>query len=220
MAEPIHYVPKVLAERIFDELHRMETRADAHPKGSRFRTRCGLICAPEFFEGKVNGGTVENAITKQLAKAFPNARAQVRGFAQGGSIPDIVLACADDAGRPLDIVLEAKPVWQRWITTGVTHYSGVQTDSDGRSTGGYCSKNIQQVAGDGSKLISQYSASHHRHLLLALVFQRPGEVDESIVRAVGPGWDHAKRHIPDMCNPPGDDIGCTAMIFWPSSEAT
>jgi hypothetical protein len=52
-------------------------------------------------------------------------------------------------------------------------------------------------------------------MLFAIVFQRPGEVDARVIRAVGAGWEHQTRHVTDLCNPAGDNIGMTAMLFWP-----
>jgi hypothetical protein len=64
-------------------------------------------------------------------------------------------------------------------------------------------------------LFSKYTDSRDRHLLLALVFQRPGEIDARLVQEVGAGWKHQSRHIVDLCNPDIDNIGMTAMLFWP-----
>ena len=110
-------------------------------------------------------------------------------------------------------------MWQRWITTGEIEYEGVTTDKFGRSTGNYAGKNIRQVVGDRDKLFEHFIEPNDRHLILALVFQRPGELDDQLVEAVGPGWSHRKRHVLDLCNPPGDNIGMTGMVFWPDSQS-
>ncbi len=112
-------------------------------------------------------------------------------------------------------MLEAKPVWQRWISGGIKQYAGETIDDVGRATGTYCNNGIRQVVGDRDKLLSYYTDPRDRHMLLALVFQRPEEVDSMLLSSMGPGWMMRKRHVVDRCNPPGDNIGLTGMVFWP-----
>lgn len=198
-------------------LAEMEQESNAPPGCSTFRWRTGLTCAAEF-RGMRNGRT-EDAITTWLAEAFSNAESQVTDI--GSKRPDIVLAYErDEWGDDVFVFVEAKPIWQRWITTGEQIYAGVETDSTGRCTGNYCNRCIRQLADDRGKLLAEYTDSRDRLMLLALVFQRPGEVDAGVVHAVGPGWNHQSRHIADLCNPEGDDIGMTAMVFWPDVSAT
>lgn len=202
------YRPSALAELIFDRLEEMEQIAATPPNCNKFRKRCGLICAPEF-RGLSKRGDVENAITRWLATFFPNAQSQV--LHHSARIPDIVFSF-DDAR----VYLEAKPVWQRWITTGETEYAGAIVDAFGRSTGNYAANNINQLLRDRDKLRSTYVNPEDRHLLLALVFQRPGELDQQLIHRVGADWSVRSRHIVDLCNPPDDNIGLTAMLFWPN----
>lgn len=190
----------------------MEQEADRIPACNVYRNRMGLTCAAEF-RGMATGRT-EDAITTWLATAFPHAESQVKDLYS--TRPDIVFAYEQDQwGGDLLVFLEAKPLWQRWITTGERSYAGATIDHFGRGTGNYFKNNLRQLLLDRNKLLHQYSSERDRHLLLALVFQRPGEVDEQVVQAVGYGWEHRSRHITDLCNPAGENIGLTAMLFWP-----
>lgn len=209
------YDPAEHAEHLLDLLERMEVLSDARPAFQRYRATTGLTCAAEFRRLATKGQT-EDAITGWLAELCPNAEAQVTDLVRGPR-PDVCFGFARDArGADVVVVLEAKPIWQRWITTGGHAYSNVTTDGFGRSTGNYAARNIAQLVSDRDKLLRTYRDPRDRHLLLALVFQRRGELDERIVKAVGSGWDVRRRHVLDRCNPPGDDIGMTGMIFWPS----
>ncbi|MEM6553815.1 MAG: hypothetical protein AAF750_16990 [Planctomycetota bacterium] len=202
-----------LAETILDALEEIERLSDKPLEGYRHRT--GLTCAAEY-RGEPSH-RIEDAITGWIADLLPHADSQVRGMSAGVR-PDIVFAYARDAGaEDVLVVLEAKPVWQRWITDGTKRYSGVMTDEYGRSTGNYAEKNIRQVVSDRDKLLRHYTHAGDRAMILALVFQRPGELDERLIDAVGPGWAVASRHVVDRCNPPGDDIGLTGMVFWPGA---
>jgi hypothetical protein len=210
-----YYEPHRLAAAMLAMLEQMEAASDARPACDRYRRRTGLVCAPEF-RGCSDHGDVENAITGWLADLLPNAHAQVPDLAPGVR-PDIVFSYARDRrGEDVLVILEAKPVWKRWITSGEQEYRDTEVDEYGRCTGGYAMKNIGQVVQDRDKLLRTYTDPRDRLMLLALVFQRPGELDDKIVDAVGPGWEHHKRHIIDQCNPPGDDIGVTGMVFWPA----
>jgi hypothetical protein len=172
------------------------------------------MCSTEFRGHPHN--QVEVAITKWLGEFYPNAKAQVKDLVDG-AIPDIVFSYRHDQhGVDLLVVLEAKPVWQRWIAIGDREYSGTETDECGRTTGNYAGNNIRQVVQDRDKLLSTYTDPRDRLLLLALVFQRPGELDEQLIRAVGDGWEVRPRHVVDRCSPPGDNIGMTGMVFWPN----
>jgi len=213
-----HYDPVELAESLLALLEFLECASNTKPGCDRYRSRTGLICAPEF-RGYKKVGDVENAITDWLATFYPNASSQVTDYVPG-SRPDIVFSFQDPGSdNGILVLLEAKPVWQRWFTTGEIEYAGVNTDEYGRSTGSYADNNILQVIGDREKLLCRYTHPNDRHMLLALVFQRPGELDSQIVDAVGPGLSHRKRHVLDRCNPPGDDIGVTGMVFWPDRGA-
>lgn len=192
----------------------MEALSSAEPKRSRFRRSTGLTCAAEF-RGRPKSRT-EDAITAWLAELHPNAESQVRDLVPG-AWPDICFAFAQDRrGTDALVVLEAKPVWQRWITSGARSYAGATSDEFGRSTGNYAAKNVAQVVSDRDKLLRTYSDPRDRHLLLALVFQRPRELDQRLVAAVGAGWSVRTRHVVDRCNPMGDNIGMTGMVFWPN----
>lgn len=209
------YEPRALALELFGHLDKMERESDKPPACDRYRRRTGLVCAPEFRRAKGNG-RVEDAITEWLATRLPNASSQVRDFA-AGQRPDILLGYErDPTGVDIAVAVEAKPVWQTWITTGERVYSKVTTDEVGRSTGPYLRKNVRQLVADRDKLLRAYTDRRDRHLLLALVFQRAGEVDRQVIEAIGGSWDHALHHVPDLCNPPGDSIGTTAIVFWPN----
>lgn len=201
------YDPDGLAIQIFDALEYMECASNARPKCDRYRHRTGLLCAPEF-RGS-HHSRVEVTITDWLAELFPNADRQDSTPVRGAR-PDVVFHYAD-----ADVILEAKPVWHCWITTGEQRYSGVVTDEFGRSVGNYAGNNIRQVVSDRDKLVEKYRGDRHRHMLLAIVFQRPYELNDRLREAVGSGWSVRTRHIVDQCNPPGDNIGVTAMLFWP-----
>lgn len=209
------YRPGELADAILALLEFMECVSnDPLPEPSR-RCRTGLTCVARF-RGKPRAN-VEDPITGWLAEFFPNAEAQVRDFSSS-VIPDIIFAFdRDSRGDVVFVVLEAKCVWQRWITDGLRPYSGVSTDSLGRSTGNYCRKCISLVVEDRDKVLRSYTDQRDRIMLLVLVFQRPGEVDRRVVDAIGPGWSVRSRHIVDRCNPADDNIGVTAMIFWPQA---
>jgi hypothetical protein len=162
----------------------------------------------------MRNGRIEDAITMWLAESFPNAESQVNDIYS--TRPDIVFAYEqDELGDDPFVFLEAKPIWQRWITTGERAYAGAVVDHLGRGTGSYCSNNVRQLISDRNKLLRVYTDPRDRHLLLALVFQRPGEVDARVIASIGSGWDHVSRYIADLCNPAGDNIGMTAMLFWP-----
>jgi len=172
------------------------------------------MCTPEFRGHPHN--QVEDAITGWLGEFYPNAEGQVTDLVDGAR-PDIVFSYRHDShGDDLLVILEAKPVWQRWIAIGDREYSGTTTDESGRSTGNYAAKNITQVVRDRNKLTTTYTDPRDRRLLLALVFQRPDELDHRLISAVGDGWTVRKRHVVDRCNPPGDNIGMTGMVFWPN----
>lgn len=207
------YNPRALAKSILANLERMESLSNAQPACARFRKSTGLTCAAEF-RGRGSNGAVEDAITTWLAEFYPNAESQVPDLV-GGVKPDICFGFKGEAdGQRIVAVLEAKPVWQRWITTGEREYAGAVTDKFGRGTGNYANKNIQQLVMDRDKLLRAYVDPRDRHLLLALVFQRPGELDRRLVEAVGPGWKVLTHHVLDRCNQPDDTIGMTGMVFW------
>lgn len=209
------YEPSDLAQAMFDRLEQMERESNRRPECDKYRSRTGLICAPEF-RGATEHGRVEDCITEWLAEFFPNAESQVDDIVQTGERPDIVLSYERDRhAEDVFVIVEAKPLWHRWITTGERAYTNVCTDDYGRSTGPYLSNNIRQIVSGREKLLTVYRDQRDRHLLLGLIFQRPGEVDDRVVDAIGPNWAYASRHIVDLCNPPGDNIGLTAMIFWP-----
>ncbi len=210
-----YYEPTELAEAMFDRLEQMEGESNRRPEYNRYRSRTGLSCTPEF-RGVTERGRVEDSITEWLADSFPNAESQVTDIVHTGERPDIVLSYERDRhSEDVFVIIEAKPLWHRWITTGERAYTNVCTDAYGRSTGPYLSKNIRQIVWDRDKLLRAYRDRRDRHLLLGLIFQRPGEIDDRVIDAIGPNWAHASRHIVDLCNPPGDNIGLTAMIFWP-----
>lgn len=213
------YNPIELADSMLTHLEHMETESDATPQCDQYRKKTGLICAPEF-RGYKKAGDVENAISEWLAEYYTNASSQARDLVRG-AIPDIVFAFkSNDSNDGVLVFLEAKPVWITWITTGEKPYAGVSPDEYGRCTYSYDKGgNIQQVVSDRDKLLGTYTDPNDRHLLLALVFQRPDELDEQLITAVGPGWSCRKRHILDRCNPPGDNIGVTGMVFWPDHES-
>lgn len=205
------YVPVDLARQILDALERIEELSDAVPRCKTYRQRTGLTCAAEFRNKPPN--EVENAITEWVAELITNADAQVRKFTVG-VIPDIVFRFDH-----VDVVLEAKPVWYRWITTGERDYPSAITDTFGRSLETKASaKNIRQVVDDRDKLQTKYEGDRIRRMLFAIVFQRPGELDDRLTQAVGPDWKVCTRHILDSCNPEGDNIGVTGMVFWPIDE--
>lgn len=211
-----YYEPSELAEAMFDRLEQMEIESNQRPEYNKYRSRTGLICTPEF-RGVADRGRVEDSITEWLAEFFPNAESQVADIVQTGERPDIVLSYERDRhAEDVFVIVEAKPLWHRWITTGERVYTDVCTDAYGRSTGPYLNNNVRQIVSDRNKLLRAYRDQRDRHLLLGLTFQRPGEVDDRVVDAIGPNWLHASRHIVDLCNPPGDNIGLTAMIFWPA----
>ncbi len=209
------YEPEVLADSILALLEHMECVSNSRPECDKYRRRTGLLCTPEF-RGQAARGRVEDEITGWLAEFYSNASAQVTDLVAGAR-PDIVYSFERDAfGEDILVVLEAKPVWQRWITTGEKDYAGVATDEYGRTTGNYASNNIRQVVSDRNKLLEMYTDSRDRLMLLALVFQRPGELDQQLIDAVGEGWSCRSRHILDRCNPLGQNIGVTGIVFWPS----
>lgn len=213
------YAPREFAEQVVRFLELMEAASDKRPRHDRYRLRTGLTCAPEF-RGTKGTGRVEDAITGWLAEYFANAESQVRDLVPGQR-PDMVLAYKQDQrGRDVTVVVEAKPVWQRWITTGERIYADVRTDASGRSTGPYLRKNLGQLVCDRDKLLREYSDPRDRRVLLALVFQREDEVDQQVLDAVGPGWEHHRAHIRDLCSSPEENIGMTAVVFWPRSDTS
>lgn len=207
------YDPSVLAEKILDLLQYIETASDGPMTGHR--TRTGLYNVAKF-RGHSKIGAVEDAITMWLSELIPNSESQVRGLAPNVR-PDIVFSFERDAiDDDILVILEAKPVWQRWISSGEEVYLGETLDDCGRGTGTYAWKCIRQVRKDRGKLLSTYTHPRDRLMLLALVFQRPGEVDQRVIESVGSGWTVKSRHIVDLCNPAGDNIGVTGMVFWPA----
>jgi|GEM_PF-2662739 len=214
-----HYNAAVLADSILSFLEQIEQESDTNPECQKYRSRTGLICAAEHRNPLGNRRDVEDAITRWLAEFFPNAVSQDT-HAASNKRPDIVFTYDDDSrlNQKTTVYLEAKPVWKSWITSGEFEY-GNTPDTEGRCHATSHKVNIDQVVSDRDKLLNTYTDPNDRHLLLALVFQRPEELDEQLISAVGPGWTHHKRHILDRCNPPGDNIGVTGMVFWPDHES-
>ncbi len=177
------YCPTDLATKILDRLEQMEVESDRVPRCAKYRQRTGLTCAAEF--RGLRPSQTEDAITVWLAESFMNSESQVTDIVSNAR-PDIVLAYeGDEHGEDVFVFVEGKPIWQRWITDGARSYAGVVTDCCGRSTGNYLANNVRQLIGDRDKLLGNYTDARDRPMLLALVFQRPAEVDARIIESVG-----------------------------------
>lgn len=210
------YDPEELADSIFDQLEFMEVASD-RPVGGH-RPRAGIVNAP-WFRGRATN-RVEVTITDWMAELMPNAKRQVHGLVRR-TVPDIVFSFERDAmGEDLMVVLEAKPVWQRWISACIyPRLKGEYRDEEtGETTGTYLANNLRQVRKDRDKLRSRFIGPSYRHILLALVFQRANEVNDRVIEAVGSGWSCRSRHVLDQCNRPGGIIGLTGIVFWPTDQ--
>lgn len=195
-----YYRPEELADAILISLERMERESNRPMQGCR--SRSGVVNAA-WFRNHASIGDVENAITRWLAELIPNGNAQVDGVVRGVR-PDLVFSYErDEVGDDVLVVLEAKPVWHRWI------------EQTGEKKNKNLSKNLQQLEDDRDKLSFHYTASNFRLMLLALVFQGAGELDQRVVQRVGPGWQHRSRHVIDQCNCLGGSVGLTGIVFWP-----
>jgi len=211
-----YYEPEHLADAVLALLEYFECASNTPMPTSHFRSRTGLYAVPDH-RNAISRGAVEDSITGWIAELCSNAEGQASDFAPTCR-PDIVFGFDHDAhGSDVTVVLEAKLVWHRWIDDGMQHYAGVTIDEIGRATGNYATQNIGQVVDDRDKLLSRYTDFRDRHMLLCIVFQRPGELDDRIINAVGAGWSVRSRHIIDRCCPTGDDLGCTGMVFWPTN---
>jgi len=207
------YHPSELATAMLTRLEQMEQESDKVPQYNTFRHRTGLTCAAEFREMKTRRN--EDAITEWLSESFPNAKPQVADIC--AKKPDIVFAYErDEWGSDVFVFLEAKPLWKRWITAGEKNHKGTVIDHLGRGTNKNWRNNVRQLIEARDKLLCEYTDPRDRHVLLALIFQRPGEIDALAIAEVGPEWEHASRHVVDLCNPENDNIGLTAIVFWPS----
>lgn len=213
-----YYQPEDLADAFLALLEFMECVCDKRIPGGKFRKRAGIYNAA-FVRNSERAWGTENAITLWLAEFFPNAESQVRGLAKR-EIPDIVLGYKEDSfANDVLVIVEAKPIWKRWISAGLRTYKGEVVDSVGRATGPWCERDCQLLLKDRDKVLKRYTHPHDRVMLLALVFQRPGELDTKLISLIGPGWSVRSRHVIDRSNPPGDNIGLTGMVFWPMRPA-
>ena len=187
-------------------LERMEQMSDAvpkHPRGCRSRT--GLTCAAEF-RGK-NPHNVERTITDWLGELL-----RARGWdaknerpypeePSNGKTCDLRVSFGDAR-----LWLEAKPIWGDWISDGQSGDRVRKHGSEG--------KNISQLMGDAGKLQGLVQGPRAWHGLLALVFHEGERLTDRVIEAVGSDWSQASRYVPDQCSEPGEDFGCTAIIFW------
>ena len=127
------YEPEHSADAILALLEFMECASNLPTPESKFRSRTGLYNAAQF-RGTKGVGRTEDSITCWLSEFFPNAECQVTDHVRRAR-PDIMFAYERDAvGEDVLLVLEAKPVWQRWIAGGMKQYAGEIIDEVGRAT--------------------------------------------------------------------------------------
>jgi hypothetical protein len=211
------YRPEVLAEQLLDCLQLMEEKSNKPMLG--FRSRTGLLNVASFRERPIKN--TENAITEWMSELIPNSSTQVRNLISG-VIPDIVFAFDRDAFEEnVIVILEAKPVWHTWISSQKKVNKVETVDERGVTFHASWRRNILQLRRDRDKLLSVYQTPSHRLMLLALVFQRQGELDQMVIDSIGSHWTFRSRHIADQCDSSGEHIGLTGMLFWPiTSESS